>query len=209
MNSNIIKSAKKFVRKELKYKVNFETITSYLQRTGYTVVFYNTACGNSVIESLGLSEYAKTVPAFTIQSKGTNAVFIDTTIPTADKLYSMLHETAHIYLKHLESDKTTCDSRRQEMEAEAFSYEVLNCKKPKKTFYSSSAVIILMLIAALIYSAYRSSDISGKAEETVYITQAGEKYHRSNCIYIRNKDCTKLPKTEAAKSFDPCMMCNP
>lgn len=216
MNNDIIKSAKNFLRKELKYEVTFENIASYLQKSGYVLVFYNPEKGNELIESLNLSEYSETVHAFTVKYKGTNAVFIDSNISTQDKLSSMLHEVAHIYLNHLGPDKIVVDDRLQEMQAETFAYEVLNYKRTPRLLYLVPCVTALLVLATATYAAYHQPYIPELisvpepiAAETVYITQTGTKYHRSSCIYVKNKDCIEVVKEQAGNAYAPCLVCNP
>lgn len=210
MSNHIIKSARKFLKTELKYEVTFETVTSYLQRAGYVVVFFDPSCGNDLIEKVGLSEYSKTVHAFTVRYKGTNAVFIDSKMPTQDKLHAMLHEAGHIYLNHLSIDKMIADNRHMEMQAEAFAYEVLIHKKSSKIMIVIPCIAALCIVLTAVYTTHHKIDTyKATNEKAVYITQTGEKYHRSSCIYVQYKDCTEITKAQAEKAFDPCMVCNP
>lgn len=47
-----------------------------------------------------------------------------------------------------------------------------------------------------------------KQDTTVYITDTGEKYHRSSCRYL-SKSKIPISLSEAKKSYDPCSVCKP
>lgn len=54
-----------------------------------------------------------------------------------------------------------------------------------------------------------SPDDGQKKEEVVYITKTGEKYHRADCIYLKN-DVEKISLSEAKeRGYEPCKKCEP
>lgn len=197
---DIIRTAKIFRRRELKGSVNFDNTKNYLLTKGYTVNFYDVEKDNELLTKYGLNEYAKTVHAFTVCSKELKAVFIDKQIATEKIIYSLLHETAHIVLNHLDKTKVGNNDRLQDMQAEAFAYEVLNHKS--KTHMYAIIVVILLVFGIGMYQNIINSKM-------VYVTSTGEKYHRENCIHVQNVDCTVLTKGQASKNYDPCKVCNP
>ncbi len=89
-------------------------------------MFYETDKDNEILCKYNLSEYSKKVNAFTVRADGLKAVFINRNTSVTNKLYSLLHETGHIILEHLETDRDMTDERLQDMQAEAFAYGVLN-----------------------------------------------------------------------------------
>ena len=197
---DIIRTAKIFKCRELKGRVNLESIKNYLQSKGYTVNFYDVEKDNKLLTKYGLNEYAKTVHAFTVCSKELKAVFIDKQIKKEKIIYSLLHETAHIVLNHLDKTKVGNNDRLYDMQAEAFAYEVLNHKS--KTHIYAIIAVILLVFGIGIYKNINDSKM-------VYVTSTGAKYHRENCIHVQNIDCTVLTKGQARKNYDPCKVCNP
>lgn len=215
MKEDIIRLSETFLKKELKNDVGIDTLTAYLHRKGYPLIFYDPRKNNEVISSAGLSEYSKTVRAFTIKYKGTQAVFVDSTAPQSDKLSALLHEVAHIYLNHLDSNREAVDKRKQEMQAEAFVYAVFNRKPYKKTgiFFlavSAAALTLLITFSRSFFSGIALADsLPSQSSDEVFITEGGGTYHRKSCIYLKNKDCTALPKARIKGSLSPCGVCKP
>ncbi len=58
------------------------------------------------------------------------------------------------------------------------------------------AVFLLFLIAAAI------------ADETVYVTRTGTKYHRAGCRHLA-KSAISMALSEAATRYSPCSVCSP
>ena len=51
--------------------------------------------------------------------------------------------------------------------------------------------------------------IQGEEEEIVYITETGEKYHRTGCQYLKNS-AREIAREEAeARGLTPCGKCHP
>ena len=46
-------------------------------------------------------------------------------------------------------------------------------------------------------------------EETVYITNTGEKYHRSGCRYLRKSKIAISLSNAKSRGYEPCKVCNP
>ncbi len=45
--------------------------------------------------------------------------------------------------------------------------------------------------------------------DTVYVTEAGKKYHRSSCHHL-NKSCISISRKDAiARGYTPCSVCKP
>ena len=52
-------------------------------------------------------------------------------------------------------------------------------------------------------------DSQSESNETVYITSAGEKYHRAGCRYIQSRETSTILLSEAKQKYDPCSVCDP
>ena len=228
-----------FVRKELKWNVDFYSIHDYLARQGYSVVFFNTENGDKIVEGYNLSHYSKSTNAFTLRQKQTRFVFVDMNLSVENKIRSMLHEAAHIYLKHLDEDAGAKDIQLQEMQADAFAHGVIECAKIHKALVSTlklSAPALLVSgllllgtilakpeaeitnknvteITAPITNAVSESpepEIVETDTSTVYVTPYGKKFHRSGCRYIKDKKCTTFSRDEALELYyTPCLICDP
>lgn len=226
MNQSVYKTAEKFKNKSLKGNVNFKTASSYLQSIGFPVLFYNTGKDNELLVKYNLTELSKTVKGFTVCRKDFKAVFIDDSSPCEEKLYVLLHEAAHIVLGHMDK-RDIKDGRLIEMEADAFAYAVLN--PPKSNLPKVIAICLTVLLTVFgVYLYEKDSKTIFKEDipiktaivtqtevqtqeqaQTVYVTPKGAKFHRSDCRYVKNKDCKTFTRTQALEKYSPCSVCNP
>ena len=124
--NKIHNEAKKLYR-SLKGNINIPSLIKYIEKFGYSVVFFHTEEGDEILRAYGLTHEDK--KAFTYCGT-TKMVFIDGNLPTRNQIYSLLHECGHISLRHIgDDDIDLFDSREIENEAEAFAYTVLNYHK--------------------------------------------------------------------------------
>lgn len=166
---------------------------------------------NLLINKYGLKDYSKTVHAFTVCSDDEKIVFIDGTIPPESKLYSLMHETAHIALNHLEANRNITNSRLMEMQAEAFAYEAMQYKGEKYSLILTSGLIFAFLLSAFVFTAVKFSLPSAREQSggAVFVTETGSRYHRPDCPCIKGAKCIELSKEDAAKLYKPCKICKP
>ncbi len=194
--------ATKYIRK-IK-KVDYINAKQFLERNGWNVVLFNTPNGNTLIDKLGLQEYAKRTDGFVYDVGYLKYVFINGQMSESDKLITLLHETGHI---ELEQDLTSID-KLDELNAWNFAYNTL--------FYATNAikkiiasVITIALSVALIHIYHVASNNISNTKDTVYVTQSGEHYHTSDCYFVQNRDTVSLKLKEAQKQYDACAYCNP
>lgn len=202
MNKNIQKAAKKFAA-HMKGDISIESIITYLHSKGYSVVFYNDESQHPMMIKYNLVDYSKKVNGFTLCSYEDKFVFIKDGLTDSHKLYTLLHEIAHIILGHLRSDRFLQNDWLDDMEAETFTYTIL-------TYKPKNLILVTVLVIFSIAVIYSSVSIKHSAtSEIVYITGSSEKYHRQSCFYTKDKNCTAVLRSEADKNFVPCSLCNP
>ena len=228
--NSLQKTANKYIKK-LNRAITFDSVVNYLQTRGYTVMYYSTPECSALLEEYGLINLSKSVNAITYSCDSVNLVFINDKIPLHDMICSILHETAHILLGHMSSNPFAVDNRQNEMEAEALAYTIMNYKKSRMPFFVVAIALIVLLGSAALYFCYPKSvettayipqtvqtdnftkqydkEVKEKISETVLVTPYGTKYHRSDCRYVKNKNCTTLTRTEADKKYAPCSVCKP
>ena len=214
MSNKVKKAANKFYKK-LKGSITFETVESYLKRIGYRVILFNTPSGDAELERYNLVEMAQQADAFTYSATA-KIIFINNLLSAEDKLYALLHEIAHIILKHLEIERlSTHSSILLDIDADAFVHYLLN---PQQSPSKSVAVCSFLAIAATSAIFYNPtmntntasvSNIVTQSNNIVYITSTGEKFHTANCGTITGRAMAQITRTEALKIHDPCSMCNP
>lgn len=199
----IKKVAKKFL-KGVKGEINFDTCEAYINTQGYKVFFFNTPNGDKEIYRYALTERASQVKAFAYRGTA-KLIFIDANSSAEDKLYLLLHEIGHILLGHLEIKLSARSGILCDIDASTFAHCVLNPVKKSGRYVAIAAAVCVLLSAACVFHA----PASAPQEYNVYITATGAKYHRNNCIHIRDAKFASIEKSEAEKLFDPCSVCNP
>ena len=214
MNKKVKKAAVKFY-KQLKGRVVFETVESYLKKIGYRVIFFNTPTGDAEVTRYCLTETAQQAKAFTYCSTA-KLIFIDNFLSAEDKLYALLHETAHIILKHLDIERLSAHSSiLLDIDADAFVHYLLN---PQPHSHKNTVVgiaVACITVGALFYNpaadvnTVPTSSITTQPRNIVYITSTGDHFHCANCGTIAGRNVAQITRTEALKIHEPCSMCNP
>lgn len=204
---NIYKVTKNLIRK-YKGKITHREVIAELEYRGYDTVFFNTKKGDMVLKAYGLE--ANGDRAFTYCG-ATRIVFVDENLHQNEKLNSLLHELGHVLMGHFDNmNIVTPDVRLSEMEAEAFAYNILYPQKPNKANIIINAVVLTtMLFFGTTVGYIVLPTLNAVANEYVYITSTGTKYHRPSCIHANGKYCAALSPSEASKCFMPCLVCNP
>lgn len=200
--------------KGTKGNITIPGVIKFLESVGYSVVFFNTEEGDYLLQSYEL--YPCTANALTYCGN-TKVVFVDNLLHPSDKLFALLHECGHILMGHLDD---MIDQHVYENEAEAFAYKVMHYASPK-TFQKvvfSIIVAVLIVVCTLCFSCKPQDSMhktstqmisSGVVDEIVYITPTGKKYHRASCYYAKHHNSTRVFKSEAEKTREPCSLCNP
>lgn len=124
-----IKKAVKEILKFTKKRVDFVSVSSFLNGKGYAIIMYDADKGHKLIDELGLEEYSQKTQAFAVRDEINSLVFVRCTASPEDKLYLLLHITGHIVLNHLETNMSTVNTRFQDIEADAFAYMLLHSQR--------------------------------------------------------------------------------
>lgn len=207
MNRRSVKKTSKQFYKKVKGTVGIEDVTAQLKELGYSVVMFNAPDGDEMLQTLKISPGS--AKAFTYCGS-VRVVFVDATLHTNDKLYSLLHELGHIMLEHIGSGKSDMyDRRTAENEAEAFAYTVLSYRKPGVLIPLLILIITLLCLWCSSAFSQKASPVSGSPAGYVCVTQSGKKYHRESCGHLRGRTYTYMLLPKAARLFQPCKSCNP
>lgn len=207
--------AKILYRRIKKNGITFEAVKDYAERSGYSVLMYDSPEGKIELEAYNLQELAAKRRAFTFDSK-VKFIFITSAATEYEKIFLLLHELGHVLLGHT-SQTSVKDSFNCEMEADAFAYEVLHHKSgisPK--LFSAFLVLIAFLTGALISRGFLFSQklepLQKPIQETavVYVTPSGSKYHTANCQFVSgNANAKKVSLSEVLHTHTPCKVCTP
>lgn len=213
--SNKVKKAANKLYKQLKGNITFEAVEAYLKKPGYKIMFYNTKIGDAELDRYHLTEKAQRTNAFTYCGSA-KIIFINGLLSVEDKFYLLLHEVAHIILKHLDSGKISMSNGiLLDIDADAFVHYLLNPQQsPSKTvavcsFLAIAATSAIFYNPAINTNTTSVSNIITHSSDVVYITSTGDKFHTPNCGTITGRATAQISRIEALKIHAPCSMCNP
>lgn len=218
-----IKKVTKNLKKELGKEVKIEAVLSALTRRGFTLLYLDSEEGAEQLQYYKLTQYAKNKKCFTYVSS-VKLVFIDGTLHKNDITKLLLHELAHIDLRHVGyTDCQIYDEVSAEVEADAVVYNVLNHNNSK---YISAALIIIAILLLNIMgisiihqkqdtrnnvsaATQQHPESTNDTLDVVYISPGGNHFHREFCKYAKADGALTLPREEAAEHYAPCKLCNP
>lgn len=225
MTNEILKVAKQYKRRLRKKQVNVESTIEYLNKIGYTVCFYDDTKGQNLLREYNLLTYSEKAYALTYSTRNHKLVFVSDKISQEEKLCAILHETGHILLHHLEKCDSVQNNQMSEVQADTFAQFVLS--PPKQPIKAYISIALVSAVATGAVSAFLSFHIISQTNyipgtqatptattqplsaDLVYITKTGTRYHRSDCIYTKDKDCISITREEAEKQYTPCSICRP
>lgn len=223
----ILKAADSFY-KALKGKINFETVETYVKTQGYKIIFFNSPQGDAEITRYCLSEKAEKKDAFTYTGNA-KIVFINSECSAEEKFYLLLHEAGHIYLKHVNIERTYVYNKvLLDIKTDTFVWHVLNRQRSYIPLILCFLISVFVLLGAYIqYCSYKTestavvpsvsetvtyqmnSDSSYNFSELVLITRTGTRFHSESCSTVSGKSTAHIERAEAEKLFTPCKTCNP
>ncbi len=199
--------------------VTLDNLVYIIEDQGYEIVEFNLTdiATNHVLEKLGLTGYAKSRKAFTYKQGLARFVFIFEDLSANEKLLALAHEVGHIFCMHLKDGNVEC-SVDEEYEANEFAHHLLHpgvwmrfrcwLISHKKYVIAASVVAVVVVIGAiLITQVVQSRSYYGE----YYITESGEKYHKEDCIFVKDKTNVKrlTEKDYYSGEYDPCQICLP
>ena len=218
MTKQVRKIAGEYLRRRISGALTSEKIISVLESQGYTVVQYNSVSNSSDISELaallGVSEYIRSSKGFTYADSNNRIVFLNEDLSEEERVYVLLHEQGHILCRHLCEGNILGNDVVQEHEANEFVHFVLYptlgmkiAQRRKQIIISLSAIIAAVTIIAFIGAVNQQKTYYGE----YYITETGHKYHKADCVFVKNKtNVRRLTEEEfVSGEFEACEMCLP
>ena len=227
-NREIQKSVKQFKKKFGLLDCDLSALKKATEAQGYTIVEFNHISNDKsvqvLLDSLGLSDYATHSKGFTYTDKNYRIVFIHEDLNQEERTKVLAHENGHIFLNHFSSYQTIGKDVLEEYDANEFAHYLLNntattnianhIKRHTGIYIATTAFFLVSCaIAGIIFFSLGAGadDNKNTYKGEYYLTSTGNKYHKSDCIYIKNKNNTKKLTEEEYKSgnYDPCGICLP
>ena len=214
--------AKRFLTEYNLKSVNLETLRNVLTRQGYILIEFNSIFNDpditKLINSLGIEKAIEQSKGFTYVDQYRRLVFLNEDLSNDEKLVVLAHEMGHIYCNHFTSTPIIGKDVAEEHEANEFSHYILNppfLQKTRITIHQHKKIVVfstlicLLIIGGVLIWGTIQKEQSYYGE--YYLTESGNKYHKEECIFIKDKTNVRRMTVEEFESgeYEPCKMCLP
>lgn len=210
-----LKSAKEFKKKYGVTKLNSRILQSIIESQGYTFIEFNGIADSekvqTLIELLNLEQDIQSSRCFIYQDGYHRLLFIHEELNEDERLIVLAHEEGHIWNNHLQGSNTAYEDVIQEHEANEFAHYIL--KDPslvlrKRKVFIAGFVFLLILFSGIVAKLkYNSATYTNN----LYLTDSGEKYHRKQCVYVKDRIDRHRMTLEEYESgeYEACSVCFP
>lgn len=201
-------------------KINLDNLIYIIEDQGFEIIEFEPGDGlltNSLIRDLKLTSYAQAGKAFAYQQGSAKFVFVCEDMSAKEKLYALAHEVGHIFCLHLR-DGNMEYSVHEEYEANEFAHHLLhpsfidNIKRwiaehKKSVVLGTTITLVIVTLVFVIAGIIKTNSYYGD----YYVTETGKKYHREDCIFIKDKKNVErlTDKDYYSGEYDPCQICLP
>lgn len=199
-----------------------KSISHIIQAQGYIVIEFdpydNEEDLSVIISRLDLADMISRRNGFTYADSEHRFVFVNKELNDEEKLLVLAHEAGHILCNHLEHAPILGRSVTEEDEANQFSHYLLHPRVTDilrihanlfKKQICIAAILIAIAVGIIGYYFYEEKQASYYGE--YYITENGEKYHRKDCMIIRERTNVRRLTIDEFESgeYSPCQICLP
>lgn len=214
--------AKKFLKKYSLKTVTLNSIKNAIEKQGYTIIEFNSVLNDedtaTLITALGIEKNIEQTKGFTYVDQYRRLIFLNEDLSDEEKTIILAHEEGHIFCNHFIGFPILGKDVMEEYEANEFSHYIL---KPTfwqkyKTLAIQSKKIFIVLLAVCLITIFSIGIIYGIQKEKnyfgqYYLTLTGEKYHRKECIFVKEKTNIKRMTVDEFESgnYQPCEICIP
>jgi len=206
---------------------NYDDLQRIIEGYQFVIIEYkkhaNTKSVSALIKTLGIEHLIQQRDAFIYAKSNLKFLFINSEISDRDKCSLLRHELGHI------CDPDFHDSNHSKIKKEEFANE-FSCyiKNPGPAFRFYLLVMKkwkwltgIVLLCAFVFSLFfllPARTAKPATTETIthenaahryYVTPAGKKYHKRNCMIVKYRSNVTEYTLDEAKSFGykPCLIC--
>lgn len=235
------KPARKFLKEfHLRTMPTCSALEQILKSQNFVTVYFDpdniSEYVQDLIDMLNLHDEIQKLKGFTYCNKDLKFVFVNQKQDDEERLYILLHEEAHIYLKHLDEQSGVCNmSLSQENEARNLTFWIRKESQISKANrilrVAAPTASALILVAALTLWACFSgifeptgdttlpagqtgllaSDSTSEADHdtrTYYWTQSGTVYHiYADCGHLKNSTTVQSGSKDQSNKERCCKTC--
>ncbi|MDO5478956.1 MAG: ImmA/IrrE family metallo-endopeptidase [Clostridia bacterium] len=221
MRDKTAKFTQNFINKCGLKKIDYKSLEDAASFMGYDVVEYNRDTNNedveTVIQNLMLVEMVRKSRGFTYADDKYRLIFICESLNEEEKLLVIAHELGHIAMGHLSEGMILGKDVRDEYEANEFAHYLLNRKMTDKcksfaVRHKKGAVIAGLIAVVIVFISVFLMITGDKGYYgDYYITSSGFKYHKKECIFVKDKKNVRRIRVEEFETgeYEPCGMCLP
>lgn len=221
MSNYIKKQTNLFIKEHSLGEVNYSSLSRAAEELGYMVIEFNSYANNddveTVIRNLRLEKNVLLSRGFTYTDSDHRLIFINAELNEKEKRIVISHELGHVVLDHSTGNAVIGKDVAEEHEANEFvHYLFYQSVLIKLSRFISGRKKRIIVLAAVMVAAIVASQIIYAVREQVYISNyyvspSGNKYHKRDCMYIRNKETVRRITKDELESgaYEPCSVCLP
>ena len=212
-------AVKKFRKNYDILKPSLGEIKNILKSQGYTIIEFNAIFNDedvsAIIENLKLDELISERKGFTYVDSNYRMVFVHEDLSDSEKLSVLLHEEGHISCGHIEENTYIGRDVQQEVEANEFVYYLQNPRISEKCNFLIKRNKLLVSVISIILVVIVICFCCFAREKQLYadfvITDTGNKYHKAECIHVKNKKNINRLTVEQFETgeYEACGTCLP
>ena len=214
-NNTAKQNANSFQREFSIYSITYPALKEAVEKQGYTVVefnhIYNEEAVACLIDALNISDAVLRSRGFTYADCNHRVVFIHEDLSDDEKLMVLAHEEGHIYCRHMNTSPIIGQDVQDEYEANEFAHYLLKDTSSEKRKRRFIVCMFLVVIGVMLGVFFKQKHDAITYTESLYITESGAKYHRKDCVYIRDrKDVHRMTLVEFdTGEYEACEVCFP
>lgn len=222
MTQTIKREVNQFVKKHDLRQITYAGLKHAAEDMGYTVIEFNSSYNENnvqtVINNLNLQDAVIRSKGFTYIDNKYRLIFVNECLNGEEKQLVLSHEIGHILRGHFRADSIIGKDVHDEFEANEFSHYLLKQdlgRKIRCSIYRHQKTVVLMTviiaIAAISFGIVMIVRENQSYYGEYYVTETGNKYHKRDCIFIKNKkNIKRLSKEEfISGKYKRCNMCLP
>lgn len=219
------KTAKSFRSRYNLKTVSYDSLFDVAEKKGFTVIEFSRISSDKnvavLISELNLSEFIIKAKGFTFVDPDFRLVFINEDLSDDEKTIVLAHELGHIELCHYGTANIIGNDVKEEYEANEFAHFLLSENtgfdmesfifKYKKQIIAVLSVLVVSLSILFVYVSFTDRNNNRNDTTEYYITVTGSKYHRADCVFVKNKSNVRPITVEQIKTsrYEPCKVCLP
>lgn len=222
MSKAIKKTVNQFIRSHSLSVIDYAALKTAAEALGYTVIEFNNIFNDpdveTVINNLKLDDAVSNSRGFTYADSNYRLLFVNEDLNNDEKLLILSHELGHIVCGHFSTAPIIGKDVQEEHEANEFSHYLLNQNSVRRLRLALSnhrktatVVTALAIATALFVSVWSMIKKEQSYYGEYYITNSGDKYHKKDCIFTKDKNSVKRLTIEEFEQgiYEACDMCLP